>query len=603
LAGAALIAVGLLTAPEPGAKDKTSLGKNPQAAKIEKNLPQFLKAEKSFTALLTDLKTKKVSVLAFTEDGLVLVQLKDGGKYYVNRPAPVQLLTPALEASGTPPELLTLNVSSRPSPPGPGMAVQFLIFLGQIWPLVALALVVYLVYTALPSRNKKHTLAINNTGVTFNDVIGASEAKEALQEIVGYLKHPATYQEIGARSPKGVLLEGPAGTGKTLLAKAVAGECGVPFFSISGADFTSPIVGIGVGHVKRLFADAKKVAPCVVFIDEIDSLGNRENFSFGGAAEAENRKILNTILTQLDGFGPSSGVIVLAATNHGQSLDKALVREGRFDRRCQLGLPTVKEREAILSHYAKSLKKEEGLDFSGLARRSAGMTPAALAAVVNKAGLHAIRRGASEASQKDFDEALSEAQLGSPSLDVQRLMSQGTKERTALHEAGHALVAALREVGVVEGATIVPRSRALGVTLLTPKEGEEHLLTEQDLRHRIQVLHAGRCAELLVYKNLSSGAKDDLEKASGLALAMVSQLGMSTSKYAPFNFDALGPQGKALALEKTIESAAALLKEEEENTLNLLEANFVKLKALAGALLDKETLSKAEIQQLLGAEA
>jgi cell division protease FtsH len=352
-------------------------------------------------------------------------------------------------------------------------------------------------------------------------------------------------------------------------------------------------------RVKNLFKAARSAAPCVIFIDEFDSLGNRDAFSFGGAAEAENRKIINKVLTELDGFGPNSGVIVIAATNNGASLDKALVREGRFDRRCALGLPNLSERKAILEHYASKLKTAPEVDFSALARRSAGMTPAALSAVVNKAGILALKRGKTMVGQEEFNEGMTETQLGSPSAEMRRLMAPETRERVALHEAGHALAAFRLGAGVVEGVTILPRSRALGLTLLTQEEGQNQLMTSRDLLNHVCVLLGGREAERLVYGDPSSGARDDLEKASGIALAMVSQFGMGNGPTYPLNLDALPPAARQMETGKLIPEAAAVLRQCEKRTSALLQEDLPLLLALRSALLERETLDRQEVEAIL----
>lgn len=573
---------------------------SPQAIAVEQQMQKFLQTEKSYSTLLSDLRQNKVKMLALTQDGNALVELGSGQRYYVNRPAPAQLLTPLLEPTkGAGPEILTINASTTPGPGGVASAFMALVSLS---PLLLTLLLIGLMLYSLP-RGGRGLEVTKDTGVRFNDVIGAGEAKAALQEVVDYLRKPDMYSEIGARAPRGVLLEGPPGTGKTLLAKAVAGECGVPFFSINGADFSAPLVGIGVMRVKNLFKAARRAAPCVIFIDEFDSLGNRDAFSFGGAAEAENRKIINKVLTELDGFGPNSGVIVIAATNNGASLDKALVREGRFDRRCTLGLPNLPERKAILEHYAGKLRTAPEVDFSALARRSAGMTPAALSAVVNKAGILALKRGKTTVGQEEFTEGMAETQMGSPSAEMRRLMTPETRERVALHEAGHALVAFRLEAGVVEGVTILPRSRALGLTLLTQDEGQNQLLTSQDLLNHVCVLLGGREAERLVYSDPSSGARDDLEKASGITLAMVSQFGMGDGPTRPFNLDAVPPAARQMEIGKLLPEAAAILQRCEKRTNDLLQEDLPLLLALRSALLERETLDRQEVEAILSGDS
>ena len=362
-------------------------------------------------------------------------------------------------------------------------------------------------------------------GKTFKDVAGQDEAKEALKEIVDFLNHPDRYKEIGAQMPKGALLVGPPGTGKTLLAKAVAGEAGVPFFSISGSEFVEMFVGRGAAKVRDLFQQAREKAPCIVFIDEIDTIGKkRDGAGFSGNDERE--QTLNQLLAEMDGFDGSKGVVILAATNRPESLDPALLRPGRFDRRIPVELPDLAGREAILRVHAKNVKCSPSVDFNAIARASAGASGAELANMVNEAALLAVKDGRRSVVQKDLEEAIETVIAGYQKKGA--VISNKEKLIVSYHEIGHALVAALTKGSApVHKITIVPRtSGALGYTMQV-EEGEQHLMTKDEAYSRIMTLTGGRCAEELIFDSITSGASNDIEQATKLARSMVTRLGMS----------------------------------------------------------------------------
>ena len=442
-------------------------------------------------------------------------------------------------------------------------------------------------------------------GKTFKDVAGQDEAKEALKEIVDFLNHPDRYKEIGAQMPKGALLVGPPGTGKTLLAKAVAGEAGVPFFSISGSEFVEMFVGRGAAKVRDLFQQAREKAPCIVFIDEIDTIGKkRDGAGFSGNDERE--QTLNQLLAEMDGFDGSKGVVILAATNRPESLDPALLRPGRFDRRIPVELPDLAGREAILRVHAKNVKCSPSVDFNAIARASAGASGAELANMVNEAALLAVKDGRRSVVQKDLEEAIETVIAGYQKKGA--VISNKEKLIVSYHEIGHALVAALTKGSApVHKITIVPRtSGALGYTMQV-EEGEQHLMTKDEAYSRIMTLTGGRCAEELIFNSITSGASNDIEQATKLARSMVTRLGMSDT----FGMTALetvnnqylgGDTSLACSAEtaaKVDEEVVKLIRKAHDEAKELLKNNMSKLHELAKYLYDHETITGEEFMEIL----
>ena len=442
-------------------------------------------------------------------------------------------------------------------------------------------------------------------GKTFKDVAGQDEAKEALKEIVDFLNHPDRYKEIGAQMPKGALLVGPPGTGKTLLAKAVAGEAGVPFFSISGSEFVEMFVGRGAAKVRDLFQQAREKAPCIVFIDEIDTIGKkRDGAGFSGNDERE--QTLNQLLAEMDGFDGSKGVVILAATNRPESLDPALLRPGRFDRRIPVELPDLAGREAILRVHAKNVKCSPSVDFNAIARASAGASGAELANMVNEAALLAVKDGRHSVVQKDLEEAIETVIAGYQKKGA--VISNKEKLIVSYHEIGHALVAALTKGSApVHKITIVPRtSGALGYTMQV-EEGEQHLMTKDEAYSRIMTLTGGRCAEELIFDSITSGASNDIEQATKLARSMVTRLGMSDT----FGMTALetvnnqylgGDTSLACSAEtaaKVDEEVVKLIRKAHDEAKELLKNNMSKLHELAKYLYDHETITGEEFMEIL----
>ena len=448
----------------------------------------------------------------------------------------------------------------------------------------------------------------SSDGIKFDDVEGVDEAEENLQEIVDYLHDPDKYREIGASMPKGVLLVGPPGTGKTMLAKAVAGEANVPFFSMSGSEFVEMFVGMGASKVRDLFKQAKEKAPCIVFIDEIDAIGQKRNSgNFGGNDERE--QTLNQLLTEMDGFEGNSGVIILAATNRPESLDPALTRPGRFDRTVPVELPDLKGREAILKVHAAKIKTEDNIDYSVIARMAAGASGAELANIVNEAALRAVRDGRKAASQTDFEESIEVVIAGYEKKNS--ILTDHEKKVVAYHEIGHALVAAMQTHSApVQKITIVPRtSGALGYTLQVD-EGDHYLMTKEELENKIATLTGGRSAEEVAFGSVTTGASNDIEQATRIARTMITRFGMSDD-FDMVAMEAVQNQylGGDTALSCSAETqtiidkkVVELVKKQHEKARKILNDNRAKLDELADYLYEKETITGDEFMSILEAK-
>ncbi len=444
----------------------------------------------------------------------------------------------------------------------------------------------------------------SSEGIKFSDVAGEDEAKDNLKEIVEYLHDPKKYQEIGASMPKGILLVGPPGTGKTMLAKAVAGEANVPFFSMSGSEFVEMFVGMGASKVRDLFRQAKEKAPCIVFIDEIDAIGKKRDGQLGGNDERE--QTLNQLLTEMDGFEGNTGVIILAATNRPESLDPALTRPGRFDRRVPVELPDLKGREEILKVHAKKIRVDENVDFNKVARMASGASGAELANIVNEAALRAVRDGRRSASQADLEESIEVVIAGYQKKNA--ILTDEEKWTVAYHEIGHALVAAMQNHSApVQKITIIPRtSGALGYTMQV-EEGNHYLMSQAELENKIATLTGGRAAEELVFHSAPTGASNDIEQATKLARAMIARYGMSK------DFDMVALEtvsnqylGGDTSLACSAETAAAidrqvisLVKEQHAKALQILQDNQEKLHELSKYLYEKETITGEEFMAIL----
>lgn len=447
------------------------------------------------------------------------------------------------------------------------------------------------------------------TGKTFKDVAGQEEAKENLQEIVDFLNNPAKYKEIGAKMPKGALLVGPPGTGKTLLAKAVAGEAGVPFFSISGSEFVEMFVGRGAAKVRDLFKQAREKAPCIVFIDEIDTIGKKRDGA-GMNGNDEREQTLNQLLAEMDGFDGSKGVVLLAATNRPDSLDPALTRPGRFDRRIPVELPDLAGREAILKLHAKDIKCSNNIDFNVIARASAGASGAELANIINEGALLAVRDHRKTVVQKDLEEAIEIVIAGEQKKGA--VISNRERMIVSYHEIGHALVAAkCKNTAPVHKITIIPRTKgALGYTMQV-EENEQNLLSKEEAFQKIMVYTGGRCAEELIFNSITSGASNDIEQATKLARAMITRLGMSDefgmTALETVNNQYLGGDTSLACSNKTAtkidEATISLIKKAHDEAYQILEDNKMKLHELAKFLYERETITGEEFMYILNKPA
>ncbi|MFR5878176.1 MAG: ATP-dependent zinc metalloprotease FtsH [Phascolarctobacterium faecium] len=447
----------------------------------------------------------------------------------------------------------------------------------------------------------------DNIKITFKDVAGADEAKQELEEVVEFLKHPKKYNDLGAKIPKGVLLYGPPGTGKTLLAKAVAGEAGVPFFSISGSDFVEMFVGVGASRVRDLFEQAKKSAPCIVFIDEIDAVGRQRGAGLGGGHD-EREQTLNQLLVEMDGFGANEGIIMIAATNRPDILDPALLRPGRFDRQIVVDRPDIKGRQEILKVHVKGKPISPEVELGVIARRTPGFTGADLSNLVNEAALMAARKNKNKIDMPEMEEAAERVIMGPERRS--RVISDKEKRLTAYHEGGHTLVGMLLDnTDPVHKVTIIPRGRAGGYTLSLPKE-DRYYATRSEMLDELKVLLGGRVAEALVLKEISSGASNDLQRATSLARQMICEYGMSP-ELGPMTFGHRQDQvflGRDIGRDKDYSEEVAakidkeirkFIDEAYQKTESLLNENMDKLHLIAEALIERETLEGEEIDQLM----
>ena len=567
--------------------------------------------EVSYDTFLSMVDEGSVTEVAYEQDEqlIVFAAKNSSGKedLYKTGVFPDDGLRQRLEAAGV---TFTAEIPTQNSP-----LLNFL--LTWIFPLIIFAVVGQLLMRSLSKRmgggnamsfgkSNAKIYAETETGKTFADVAGQDEAKEALREIVDFLHNPQKYAAIGAKLPKGALLVGPPGTGKTLLARAVAGEAHVPFFSISGSEFVEMFVGMGAAKVRDLFKQANEKAPCIVFIDEIDTIGKkRDNGAMGGNDERE--QTLNQLLTEMDGFDGASGVVILAATNRPESLDPALLRPGRFDRRIPVELPDLVGREAILRVHAKDVKMEPSVDFTAIARATSGASGAELANIINEAALRAVRMGRSLVNQSDLEESVETVIAGYQRKNA--VMSPEEKKIVAYHEIGHALVAARQSHSApVTKITIVPRtSGALGYTMQVD-EGEHYLMSKTELENKIATFTGGRAAEELIFGSITTGASNDIEQATKLARAMITRYGMDP------NFDMVALEtvenaylGGDASLACSNETASkidaqviALVRRQHEKAVGILKDNMDALHRLAAYLLEKETITGAEFMQILG---
>jgi len=455
-------------------------------------------------------------------------------------------------------------------------------------------------------KSKARLVGEDKKKVTFADVAGADEVKEELQEVVEFLKFPKKFQELGAKIPTGVLLFGPPGTGKTLLARAISGEAGVPFFSISGSDFVEMFVGVGASRVRDLFEQAKKSAPCIVFIDEIDAVGRQRGAGLGGGHD-EREQTLNQLLVEMDGFNGNEGVIIIAATNRADVLDPALLRPGRFDRQIIVDVPDVKGREEILKVHAKGMPLAKDVDLEVLARRTSGFTGADLANLINEAALLTARRSGTQISQQALEDSIERVIAGPEKKS--RVISDFERKLVSYHEAGHALLGdLLLHTDPLHKVSIIPRGRAGGYTLLLPKE-DRNYMTKSQLLDQVTMLLGGRVAEAMVLQEISTGASNDLERATGLVRKMITELGMS--KLGPLTFGHKEEQvflGRDISRDRSYSDAVAYEIDNEARRIidecylkaqNLIKENIDKLHAIAEALMEQETLDVTSFAALM----
>ena len=566
--------------------------------------------EVDYGTFMTMTENKEIGKVE-VEDNQIIFTNKDGSKIYKTGPMNDPDLTQRLYDAGAE---FTRDIVEQTSP-------LLSVVLTWVLPIVLFIAVGQLMAKKLTDRaggpgsmmfgagkSNAKIYVQSSQGIRFADVAGEDEAKENLQEIVNYLHDPSKYQEIGASMPKGILLVGPPGTGKTMLAKAVAGESQVPFFSISGSEFVEMFVGMGASKVRDLFSQAKEKAPCIVFIDEIDAIGQkRSGGQYGGNDERE--QTLNQLLTEMDGFEGNNGVIILAATNRPESLDPALTRPGRFDRRVPVELPDLKGREAILQVHAKKIKVAEDVDFNKIARMASGASGAELANIVNEAALRAVRDGRRFATQADLEESIEVVIAGYQKKNA--IMTDEEKKIVSYHEIGHALVAAMQTHSApVQKITIVPRtSGALGYTMQI-EEGNHYLMSKTEMENKIATLTGGRAAEEVVFHSVTTGASNDIEQATKLARAMITRYGMSDD----FDMVALetvnnqylgGDASLACSAEtqtKIDQRVVELVKKQHEKAIHILTENRAKLDELAQYLYEKETITGEEFMNIVNAK-
>lgn len=562
------------------------------------------KSEITYTNFLTQVQQKKVDSVQITADHSITGQLKDGSSFTTYAPTDTALM-PALKDSD-------VNVVAKP----PEQPSWWMSALASIVPVLILVVVFFFFMqqtqgggSRVMNFGKSHA-KMHGEGkvkVSFKDVAGADEAKEELSEIVEFLRNPAKYNAIGAKIPKGVLLFGPPGTGKTLLARAVAGEAGVPFFSISGSDFVEMFVGVGASRVRDLFAQAKKNAPCIIFIDEIDAVGRQRGAGLGGGHD-EREQTLNQLLVEMDGFGANEGIITIAATNRPDILDPALLRPGRFDRQITVDRPDLRGRVAILNVHAKGKPLSKDVDLKTIAKKTPGFTGADLSNLLNEAALLAARADKKIITMAELEEASEKVAFGPERRS--HVISEKEKRLTAVHESGHALVAyLLPEADPVHKVTIIPRGRAGGYTMMLPDEDRSYE-TKSYYLAQIRVALGGRAAEQIVFNEISSGASGDLQNVTHIVRQMITRLGMS-SKLGPMVFGEQQDQvflGKSLGHERNYGEGVAELIDKEmhdlvttayDDVIRMLEEHRDALNHMAAALMEVETINHKQVENLI----
>lgn len=561
------------------------------------------KSEITYTSFLQEVQRKNVESVTITGDHSITGKLKTGTEFTTYAPSDESIYNKLTEGG--------VDVTAQP----PEQPAWWISLLSSALPIV---LIIGFWFFMMQSTQGGSGRVMNfgksrakmqgegKVNVTFKDVAGADEAKQELEEVVEFLRNPSKFNAIGAKIPKGVLLFGPPGTGKTLLARAVAGEAGVPFFTISGSDFVEMFVGVGASRVRDLFSQAKKNAPCIIFIDEIDAVGRQRGAGLGGGHD-EREQTLNQLLVEMDGFGANEGIITIAATNRPDILDPALLRPGRFDRQVTVGRPDLRGREAILKVHARNKPLDSDVDLKTIAKKVPGFTGADLSNLLNEAALLAARQNRKSISMHDLEEASEKVSYGPERRS--HIVSDKERELTAYHESGHAIVAHLwPQADPVHKVTIIPRGSAGGYTMMLPQE-EKNYMTRSQLLAQIRVALGGRCAEAVVLKEISSGASGDLQMVTNIAREMITRLGMS-DELGPLVFGEHQEQvflGKSLGSERNYGEAVAekidtemhrIVAEAYGDVMNLLTENIDFLHAMAKALLEEETIDAKQVENL-----
>lgn len=561
------------------------------------------KSEMSYSSFLQQVTQKKVESVTITDNHAIVGKLKNGTDFTTYAPTDASLIG-TLTQNG-------VEVTAKP-PEQPSLFMSILL---QMLPILVLIVLWFFIMQQTQGgggrvmnfgKSRAKMQGEGKVNVTFADVAGADEAKQELEEVVEFLRNPGKFNAIGAKIPKGVLLFGPPGTGKTLLARAVAGEAGVPFFSISGSDFVEMFVGVGASRVRDLFNQAKKNAPCIIFIDEIDAVGRQRGAGLGGGHD-EREQTLNQLLVEMDGFGANEGIITVAATNRPDILDPALLRPGRFDRQVTVDKPDLRGREAILKVHARNKPLAEDVDLKTIAKKTPGFTGADLSNLLNEAALLAARQDRKKVTMDDLEEASEKVSYGPERRS--HIVSDKERRLTAYHESGHAIVAhLLPDADPVHKVTIIPRGRAGGYTMMLPKE-EQNYMTKSQLLAQIRVALGGRCAEALVLKEISSGASGDLQQVTNIVRHMITRLGMS-DELGPMVFGEHQEQvflGRSLGHERNYGEAVAakidaemhdIVADAYNDVMKLLSDNMDFLHNMANALLEEETIDHSQIENL-----
>ncbi|MFT4174842.1 MAG: AAA family ATPase [Rhodocyclaceae bacterium] len=586
------LALGIAVLVQGKAAPQTAL--SAVARQMQSEPETWLKAEKDGGQLAEDLRKDNVAAAGLAPDG-VIVTTRSGQKYFVNdlRGYFAGALTSELAKKNF--QLVVLKKDSLFKTPTESTLDSLAGMFEKLWP--TLILVGVLIYMTRGDERGLGKTVRDVPDVRFDDVIGATEAKAALGDVMAYLKDPASYASHGIRAPKGVLMLGGPGVGKTMMARAVAGECGVNFISVSGSDFTSKWFGMGMARVRNVFKQARKSAPCILFIDELDGVAKRTEQS--DAASAECNRIINQLLVEMDGFSDNAGVVVIGATNLPKNIEPALLREGRMDRRVTIKLPDVREREALFRASSRKLKLAGDVDFGQLSRLTTGLSPATITTLVNQSALLMVRDGRREVTMADMLEAIEVARIGEIN-GSKSMMSEDERHRIAAHEAGHAIVAVVQGTGNVEKVTILPRGDALGVTLVTPDE-DKSLYMKSDIEKRIQMLLGGRNAELAVFEEASSGAAQDLQEASRLAMDMVGRYGFGQAGKL-FSVASLPDGMMAFHTQALIEAADEVLQTQNDISRTVLDTHRDALLQLTDELLAFESVSGERVRELVADE-